>query len=43
MGGSRIASVGDEIVVSVKKARPSVLSSDVSKSSSGFLLFLSSF
>ncbi|KAJ3306012.1 hypothetical protein HDV03_000549 [Kappamyces sp. JEL0829] len=34
MGGSRIASVGDEIVVSVKKARPSVLSSDVSKGAS---------
>lgn len=40
LGGSRIASVGDEIVVSVKKARPLILSSDVaSKASAGNLLW----
>lgn len=38
MGGSRIASVGDEIVVSVKKARPLVLNSDVNSSPSNGLL-----
>lgn len=33
LGGSRIASVGDEIVVSVKRARPVLLTSDLASKS----------